>query len=107
MLIFGTVLAYISKSNLQPVDIKLGTYFVNGIPLFYVIVGSFLIGLMLSYIFLLIAKITNSLSLNVKSREIKSGKSEIVGLTNKVHELQLENEKLKKVAALSVGRMSV
>lgn len=96
LLIAGSALAYISKYNLQPVSVNLGIYNIVSIPLFFVIAGSVLVGLVLSYAMQLLSNIFVYFKLRGKSRQIKTGQAEILELTKTIHQLQLENEKLKQ-----------
>ncbi len=95
LLIAGSALTYISKYNLDLVTVNLGIYTFFNIPLFYVIVGSILVGLLFSYILQLLGNILTYFEIRSKTREIKTGKDEILNLTKTVHQLEIENEKLK------------
>lgn len=95
LLITGSVFAYLAKDNLVPVTLSLANYTIPNIPLFFVVVGSLLVGLLFSYILQIITNIANSYVLRGKKLEIKSGKNEILELTRRIHQLELENEKLK------------
>jgi len=97
LLIIGSGLVYISKFNFTPVTLNLGAYVFPDIPLFYVIIGSFIIGLVLSYLVQLVGSISTSFTLHGKNKEIKKDEDEILELTKRVHQLELENEKLKHV----------
>lgn len=96
LLMAGSVFAYISKDNLAPVTLNLANYSFANIPLFYVIVGSLLVGLVLSYIVQILGSIANSFVLRGNRQEIKSSQNEILELTKRIHQLELENEKLKR-----------
>ena len=89
------MLVYISKFNFAPVTVNLGVYTIYDIPLFYVIVGSFVFGLVLSYLAYLINRISISLKLHSKNKDIKKNKDEVLELTKQIHQLELENEKIK------------
>jgi len=93
-LIIGSILVYISKFNFTPVTLNLGAYIISDIPLFYVIIGSFTIGLVLSYLVHLIRAISTSLTLRGKNKEIKKDEDEILELTKRIHHLELEKEKI-------------
>jgi len=93
-LIVGSLLVYISRFNFQPVSVNLGFYFFQGVPLFYVIIGSVLVGLVLSYLIYLIHSISNSFVLRGKDNEIKNNKKELLELTKRIHQLEIKNEKL-------------
>lgn len=94
LLVLGSILVYISKFNFVPVSVNLGFYTFSDIPLFYVIVGSLVTGLVLSYVVYLIHSITTAIKLRGKNNEIKKNKDEVLELTKRVHQLELENEKL-------------
>lgn len=95
VLVVGSALVYISRFNFMPVSVNLGPYVLSDIPLFYVIVGSLVFGLVLSYLAYLIHAISTSFAFRGKNKEIKKNKNEVLELTKRVHQLELENEKLK------------
>ena len=94
-LIIGSILVYISKFNFMPVSLNFGTFVLSDIPLFYVIIGSLIFGLVLSNLVYLINSISTTFRFRGKDKEIKKNKSEVLELTKRVHQLELENEKLK------------
>ncbi len=96
LLIVGSGLAYLSHNNLTPVAVKVGPYVFAGVPLFYVIIGALLTGLVLAYVISLIQTISASLTIRGKEKEISKNKNEVLELTKRVHKLELENEKLRK-----------
>jgi putative membrane protein len=53
-----------------------------------------LTGVVLAYVGYLIQGIFNSFTLRGKNKEIKNSKNEVLELTKRVHQLELENEKL-------------
>lgn len=95
ILLVGSGLVYISRFNYTPVDVNLGVYAFNSVPLFYVIVASILIGLTISYIVLIINSIASSLTIRKKDIQLKKDQDEIMELTKRVHQLELDGEKLK------------
>lgn len=95
LLIVGSGLVYISKFNFTPVTLNLGRYVFSDIPLFYVIIGSLVIGLVSSYLIYRIQAISTFFQLRGKNKEIKKEKSEVLELTKRVHQLELEKEKIK------------
>ncbi len=101
-LVAGSLLAYIAQHNLMPVSVNIGSYIFQDIPLFYVIVGSLLIGLALSYVVYLVHEISNSFVLRGKEKKIKKGKDQVLELTKRIHQLEIENEKLKTKGHLIV-----
>ncbi|MFZ2200136.1 MAG: bZIP transcription factor [Microgenomates group bacterium] len=95
LLVAGSAFAYISKDNLSPVTLNIANYTFADIPLFYVIVGSLLVGLVLSYIVQIFGSIANAFVLRGNRQAMKSGQDEVLELTKRIHQLELENEKLK------------
>ncbi|PIZ62558.1 hypothetical protein COY16_03970 [Candidatus Roizmanbacteria bacterium CG_4_10_14_0_2_um_filter_39_13] len=102
-LIVGSLLVYVSKYNFQPVSVNLGFTVFSGIPLFYVIIVSLVIGLVLSYLVSLIQSISTSFILHGKNVEIKKNKDEVLELTKRVHQLEIKNEKLGKDSGIEPG----
>lgn len=102
LLVVGSVLAYLSQHNLMPVAVNIGPYLFSDIPLFYVIVGSLLTGLALSYVIYLVHDISTSFKLRGKESQIKKKRNEVLELTKRVHQLELENEKLKHSPTIEV-----
>jgi len=95
LLVLGSALVYISKYNFMPVTINLGSIVFSNIPLFYVIVASLVIGLVLSYLVYRVESISNFFRVRGKDNELKKDKEEILELTKRIHQLELEKEKTK------------
>jgi cell shape-determining protein MreC len=100
LLVVGSILVYISKFNFMLVSVNLGVYVFSNVPLFYVIVASVVFGLVLSYLAYLFHSISNSFTIRSKNHEIKKNKDEVLDLTKQVHQLELENEKIKHDPAI-------
>jgi len=94
-LLVGSGLVYISTFNFMLVSVNFGFFLIENIPLFYVIVASLVAGLVLSYGIYLINEISNSFALKAKDKEINKNKVQALELTKRVHQLELENEKIK------------
>lgn len=101
-LLVGSGLVYISTFNFMLVSVNFGFYTISDVPLFYVMVGSMIAGLVLSYIIYLINEITNTLRIRAKDKEIKKNKEEALELAKRVHQLELENEKIKNGSVVEV-----
>lgn len=94
-LLVGAGLVYISTFNSMLVSVNFGFFIIADIPLFYVILGSLVTGLILSYGIYVINGISNSIRFRAKDKEIKKNKGEVLELARRVHQLELENEKIK------------
>lgn len=106
-LVVGSILVYISKFNFQPVSVNLGFTTFTGIPLFYIILISLVIGLLLSYLASLIQSISTSIIIHRKNVEIKKNKDEVLELTKRVHQLEIKNEKLGKESGIEPGDRNI
>lgn len=99
-LIVGAGIAYIAQFNLLPVSFGFGQFIINDIPLFFVIIGAFLAGLILAYVIFLINSLFITFKLRNKDSKLKHSKLTVLELTRRVHQLELENEKLKQESPL-------
>lgn len=100
LLVVSGGMVYLAQGNLMQVTLHVGTYVVNGVPLFYVIIGSMLAGLVLAYLVHLINVIVVAFSMRGKDSKIKQSKKEIAELTKRIHQLELENEKIKNISVI-------
>ena len=98
LIVVGALMTYLAQNNLMLVPLHLGPYTFADIPLFYIIIGSVLSGLGIAYGMHLIGSIFTALSIHGKDNKIKQGKNDIVDLTKRIHQLELENEKLKNTS---------
>lgn len=94
-LVASSALVYVSKDNMVLVSMNIGKYILADIPLYYVIVGSFILGLMLSFVMHFFGDVTTFWVLRSKRSEIKKNVGEVLELTKRIHQLELENERLK------------
>ena len=95
LLIVGGIMVYLAQNNLMLVSLRLGPYIFSDIPLFYIIIGSLLTGLCMAYLIYLVNSVFTALVMHGKDKTIKQTKDEINNLTKRIHQLELENEKLK------------
>lgn len=94
-MVIGSGLVFISKYNFTPVTVNFGTFALTNIPLFYVIIGSVVFGLLVSYLVHLTTSISTFFAMRGKNSQLKKEKEDVLELTKRVHQLELENEKIK------------
>lgn len=99
-IVAGSFMVYLAQNNLSLVTLRLGAYVFSGIPLFYVMIGSLLLGLGFAYFVYLINSVFTDFTMWGKDNKIKQTKNEIVDLTKRIHQLELENEKLKNKSSV-------
>ena len=95
LLVVGSGLVYISSYNFAPVSVNFGVFVLTNIPLFYVIIGSLTLGLLISYLVHLVTSISTYFALRGKNKQIQKEKEDVLELTKRIHQLEIENEKIK------------
>lgn len=96
LLIFGSGVTYLALQNNALVTLTLLTYTLPDVPLFAVILGSILIGVIVAYVLHLPHLISTAFSMHGKDNKIKSSQKDLTQLTKRIHQLELENESLKR-----------
>jgi lipopolysaccharide assembly protein A len=96
LLIFGSGVAYLALQNTTHVTFTVFSYTFSDVPLFSVIIGSVLVGALMVYIIHLINSISTAFTIHGKNKKIKESEKNVTELTKKIHQLELENEALKK-----------
>lgn len=96
LLVFGSGVAYLALQNTSHVTFTILSYTFSDVPLFSVIIGSLLAGALLVYIIHLINSVSTAFTIHGKNKKIKESEKNVTELTKKIHQLELENEALKK-----------
>ena len=96
LLVGGSIIAFLSLQNTMVVSLHFLDFTIPNLPLYYVIIGSMLVGLLLSYVIYLVHAIITNISLLGKDKKIMKEKQQVAELTKRIHQLELENVKLKK-----------
>ena len=94
--ILGTAIGYFATQNTTPVTIRVGEYAFADIPLYLIIVGSLVTGVIVSWI-LYLAKIlsTGGTSYGRDYAAMKRARRVAADLEQRVHELEAENVQLR------------
>jgi len=95
LVVFGIGVAFFATQNTQTVSITLGNYPLTGVPIYLIVLVSLLLGFVVSWIINLVDVISSALKIHGKENTIKDANKQISELTKKVHQLELENERLK------------
>lgn len=93
--LLGLVIAFFATQNTGTISLYFSNYTFSGIPIYIVVVGALLVGLFLSWIISLINDIGTGFTLMGKENKIKDYKKENTELLKDIHQLELENAKLK------------
>ena len=95
LVIFGIGVAFFATQNTQAISITVANYPLTGIPLYLIVLGSLLLGFLVSWILSFFDVISSALKIHRKESTIKDANKQISELTKRVHQLELENERLK------------
>jgi uncharacterized integral membrane protein len=88
LFIFGFMAAIFAVQNTQSTSIQFGQYGFTAVPLFAVVIAAALFGVFVSWLISLTGNIAASMSMRGKEGQIHK-------LEDRVHELELENERLR------------
>src|SRR5260370_933540 len=92
LIAFGIGIAFFATQNTQATSITLLSYPLKSVPLYLIVLGSLLLGFVVSWIVSLVDVISSALKIHGKESAIKNANKEISELTKRVHQLELENE---------------
>lgn len=81
--------------NTALVSLTFLNYTFSDLPVHYVITGSVLVGVVLAYFISFVNSISTFMVIRSQDKKIGQEKKEVVELTRRVHQLELENVGLK------------
>lgn len=93
--VLGLVIGYFATQNTTPVALQFGDYILADIPLYFVAVGSMLLGLFIAWIFYFARSVSSALTIYGKNSAMKKAKQAVGNLEQQVRELEAENQQLK------------
>ena len=93
-LLLGVIFAAAALQNTQYVTLHFQNY-VTSVPLYLVAIASMLVGVIVTATIALVGALSSSLSMFGKDIHIKSTENALQRLENKIHDLEIENARLK------------
>jgi cell shape-determining protein MreC len=94
-IVFGLAFGLFATSNTEFTTLRFGTYIIPQIPIYMVVFGSLLIGLLAAWLLSSLEQISSWMALNQQTRRIKQSESAIQSLQTQIHSLEVENARLK------------
>jgi hypothetical protein len=94
--IVGIGIAYFATQNPITVSITLASYHFFNIPLYMLVAGSLLFGLLVAWVISLFSSLGNAFLFHKQSNKIQKDNKMIQGLENKIHSLEIENARLRE-----------
>lgn len=104
ILLFSLAVAFFAGQNTLPVTITLLQYQLPSVPLYVIIVGSMLIGFVVSWLVSLIDALFTTFVLRKKDSKIHLYQKKVSQLEDKIKVVELENTRLKEEAKRPVVR---
>jgi uncharacterized integral membrane protein len=95
ILISGIVVALFATQNTQLVSVSFLSYGLSEVPLYILVLIALVSGIFISWLLSRVDAISSYLAFRGQERKISDGKKESTNLIKQVHQLELENEKLK------------
>jgi len=95
IVIVGIIFAYFATLNTVLVSLNLGFYYLSSIPLYLVVLIPLAIGMIIGSFIYLAKSFSSGLTISGKEHNLKDARKEINELTKRIHQLELENTKLK------------
>lgn len=92
--LFGLLIAYFATQNSGSISLNFLNYTIPGIPIYIVVAGTLLVGLLFSWIISIVNGIATDFTLRGKDSKIKDYRKENAELVKKNHQLELENARL-------------
>lgn len=93
--ILGIFFAFFAGQNTHGVDIQLYAYQLVNIPLYLIVLGSLLLGILISYLFNLVEGLSSAWRLRSSENRLKATQQNVDSLNRHIQELELENARLK------------
>lgn len=107
LIIFGAGVAFFTLQNTTPVTLTLAQTTFKNVPLFLVMIGSLLTGVLIAGVIYVVQLLSSSLTIWGKDKKIKAAETQTGELLKKVHQLELENERLKKDQGIAADDKSL
>lgn len=95
VLVSGIIFAIFATQNTQFVSVSFMNYQLTSVPLYGVVLGAILFGIFVSWLISMVDTISSYLTILGKNKTITSVKKESTDLAKRVHQLEIENERLK------------
>ena len=95
LIVTGIAAAWFATQNTQVTTLTLAQYSFTDIPVYLVVLGAVLLGILVSFVIHFFNSLGSTLALHGKEGTLASARKEITDLSKEVHQLQIENARLK------------
>jgi uncharacterized integral membrane protein len=92
---FGILFSFFATLNTSSVAVYFGIYTINSVPIYLLVLLSVALGTVFASIFYFVKTISYKLTIGQKNKELSLLNKEITQITKELHEMEIENAKLK------------
>lgn len=92
---FGLLFGYFATLNTGTVSVYFGTTTINNVPMYILVLAAVGLGILFATSFYFVKSIGTTFVLGRKGKEISDAKQEIAKLNKTIHQLELDNTRLK------------
>src|SRR5579885_3498213 len=100
--VFGLVFALFSTQNTVGVPVNVGSYSLFQVPLYLLVLGSLLVGLIISWIISLFDAFGSFMTVRSRDAKLHESDLKIRNLQRRISELQVENARLSRPSNVQV-----
>jgi uncharacterized membrane protein (DUF106 family) len=94
-ILFGLIFGYFATLNTSLVSVHFGSYILQSVPMYVVVLVSLGLGVVFASLFYLVKSFSVGMMLKKKEESVIDAAKEVAELTKKNHQLELENTRLK------------
>jgi hypothetical protein len=92
---FGLFFSYFATLNTTVVTLNFGVYILKNVPIYILVIISVGLGVIFASLFYFVKSISYKFAFGQRNKELKDKSKEIALLTRQLHEMEIENAKLK------------
>lgn len=92
---FGIAIGYFATQNTDPVTVRLAEYAIEEVPLYLVVMGTLLAGILIAWVLYFAKSVSAGLTIYGKEKAVKKAKHTVADLEPRVYELETENARLR------------
>ncbi len=97
-ILFGLSITFFAFQNSVGVPIVMGNFFLQNVPVYLVVIFSILVGILMAWFISALEGVSHLLQVRRKDSVINLDKKEITALQGRIHNLEVENARLKNTS---------
>jgi uncharacterized integral membrane protein len=92
---FGIAIGYFATQNTDPITVRLAEYAFEEVPLYLVVMGTLLAGILIAWVLYFAKSVSASLTIYGKEKAVKKANHTVADLEQRVYELETEIARLR------------